>query len=398
MDTDVILSISKRVTQTFIDKFDTYKSHKPKQRRAKNAAIADITSMGLSIANGTVMADADKSFIKTSTDSDSGTPHPLSTNETSSTEVTNAILLEKLHDLTQLVTALQKEVKQLSSDNAMLKTQFSTAPTSPPTVITPAVITDKDEQLLSSPASGESDSAGFVLDRKQNRRRVRRNKHANKPSNAQELNSKDGSTQTKLHQNNDDGHERTVDLWIGGVHPTCVAEELLSHLNSMGVKDCTTCWLTTTNRGSSYKVTVPSQNSQTALNSENWPKGIISRPYRPKQARQSRLRASAAPQHHNLKHSHHQNKPRNSFRGNSRQTQARHNNSGHSNPNPTHQYNPPTFQHHRNTTSGPQNTQWNTQAFNSTWPALPTQTQPQQHMWHQPTYTPLYTNQVWQTI
>ena len=70
LDTDTVLSIQKAVSQKFMDKFDTYRNHKLKNRRVKNSAITDIVSMGLSIANGSVMADADKALVKLNSDAD----------------------------------------------------------------------------------------------------------------------------------------------------------------------------------------------------------------------------------------------------------------------------------------------------------------------------------------
>ena len=424
-DTDIVMSIHKAAVQRFQQKFADYQTCKPKHRRVKNSCIPDIIAIGLSIANNTVMSDADKAFMKTPTETDTPTPTvPNAAGEQQSM----VSLMTKLQDITHKMTQLQNQVNQLKKDNEDLKLKVTNmnnitqsesvippvAEASPP--VSPS-ITNLQTQSITTEYGESSDSEGFVFNRLQNRRQIRQKKKVRKlvtintenkvpaaPAAASTLQSNKNQKKQpdKNLRINKDNSPQTKDVWIGGVHPTCVCEDIKGQLEGNGISDSTVTWLATTNRGSSFKVTVPHQKYDHALDHSKWPKGIISRPYRPKRKQISNLRASSStrpsmgdtlPHNHGNRQSFrgnpHDNKQRSKpFQGHNNQFQRKHNNNKQYATN-TYQHKGP--QHRQNTTSHieqaqfiPTQFQWNNEAYNAAWPTLPRSNGLQHSTWSQP--------------
>ena len=401
LDTDIVLSIQKAVSQKFTDKFDSYRNHKLKNRRAKNSAITDIVSMGLSIANNSVMADADKAFIKLNTEADT-ISLTQNTQDPSAQENSNAILLEKLQQLTQIVNKLKDEVKALSDDNIMLKAKLNPTPMeiTPPTNNSLPIEQSQPENIqlvTESPDTGESDSEGFVYDKVQEKKRLRRKTRSERKTTKTNQNE---STQTTP-ANGKSENKSSTDLWVGGVHPSCTVEELLSHITSVGVANASATWLATSNRGSSYKVCVPNHLRNMSLSKETWPEGIICRPFRQKRSTNTGFRASEAQQkaqkeqnqnpRHNFRDqrkSFHGQSQRQPFRGQAQRPRAPYNRHNNRQFNQGHQDRTASYrqfnQGHQDRTASyntqqsfriPQNIPQNTQSYQSMWPPLPSKPQ-----------------------
>jgi hypothetical protein len=433
-DTDIVVSIQKTVVQRFQQKFTDYQNCKPKHRRVKNPCITDIIAIGLSIANNSVMPDADKAFMKTPTETDTGTPTVPSVVEEQPNMVS---LMTKLQNITLTMTQLQSQVNQLKKDNEDLKSKITNmnntalceSVTTPVAEVVPPVcssITNLHTQSITTEYGESSDSEGFVFNRLQNRRQIRQRKKVRKhltnntenkvPADTAAASTLQPNKNQKKHTdqnptNSRDKLPQTKDVWIGGVHPTCVCEDIKCQLESNGISDSTVTWLATTNRGSSFKVTVPHQKYDQALDHSKWPKGIISRPYRPKRKQVSKLRASSNTRPSmgdSLPHNHGN---RQSFRGKpfrdfkqrpqpfqraNNQFQRRHTNNKQHETN-TYQNRGP--QRRQNTTSHteqgqfiPSQFQWNNEAYNAAWPTLPGSNGPHHNPWFQPIipYTHLF--------
>ena len=358
-------------------------------------------SMGLRIANGAVMADADKAFIKLNSDAE--TIALTQNNQDSTVEENNtATILEKLHQLTQIVNELKVQVKSLSDDNIKLRARMNPSTTDIPssTNSLPTEQSQSDTSLLEpeSPATGESDSEGFIYDKVQKRKRLRRKRRSERDT---EKTSKNGSTQITKVEGKSESIAST-DLWVGGVHPSCTVEELLSHLTSVGVDNASATWLATSNRGSSYKVGVPSQYYHTSLSNDTWPEGIICRPFRPKHSTKSGFRASETQQkpqrgnNQNPRHTfrdqrQHVRGQRQPFRGQTYQPRPQFNRQKHRAFNQGHHDRTTGTHNTQQSFRIPQNITQNTQSYQSMWPPLPSK--PQQNWWppiSQPHHAPWY--------
>jgi hypothetical protein len=336
LDKDILQDIHRDLVQRIGTMFPSYKDKRPRKRQVKSTMITDINMMGYSLVHKSLANDLDKSFMDSgSLPTEQTEPHGKSINPREIAE-----LVKTVHTLQMQVVAIEIELAALRHENKEIRAMTDNKPhndtistgvanTVPAdTRETPGTSTNQiqnpdikvDLQSSNNSDSDTSDVSVFQLPAKHRKKLHKLQKRASRQSNVTDNVSvpnitnqlravtaqpKDTTPQCDttrpLLKAAPRSGSRTVDVYIGRVDQNSSREAVSAHLTSMGIqhhldqvvsltRNIQAKWL-------SYKITISREHEDIILRQDNWPSGIIVRPFRVPQTSPQNHRHSQQRQH-----------------------------------------------------------------------------------------------------